>query len=219
MRERRFVYTGKEKIRIIAEPGTKLRPGVRLLPGGHVILLPTQIMAIMELAGVARCRHQCSAWVICQVGIDMSGGAVGQTGRESLTLIFFSEFMKMAQCGTRPVWFLWVICATRSGGALSSAYQMISVLSSHLLSPHPPVPCLSSWIIFFFCCWISCVFGDPRLSPPTSVSSVKDFQHIISCSLKNPQPERWSLAAQEARVIRSPTLAYRVWVMCALQCK
>ncbi|KAM7366205.1 hypothetical protein PAMP_015665 [Pampus punctatissimus] len=45
----------------MAEPGAKLRPGVRLFPGGHVILLPTQIMAIIELAEMAHCRHQCSA--------------------------------------------------------------------------------------------------------------------------------------------------------------
>ena len=55
---------------IMAEPGVKLRPGVRLFPGGHVILSPTQIMAITELAEMAHCRHQCCARVMCQVGSD-----------------------------------------------------------------------------------------------------------------------------------------------------
>lgn len=92
----------------MAEPGTKLRPGVRLSPGGHVILLPTRIMAIMELAEMAHCRHQCSAWVICQVGSDVPEKQAGEQAA-SLTLlewkdggeplIFFSEFMKMAPSG------------------------------------------------------------------------------------------------------------------------
>lgn len=67
----------------MAEPGVKLRPGVRLFPGGHVILSPTQIMAIMELAEMAHCRHQCSARVICQVGSDMPEKQAG-TEAESL---------------------------------------------------------------------------------------------------------------------------------------
>lgn len=67
----------------MAEPCAKLRPGVRLFPGGHVILLPTQIMAIMELAEMAHCRHQCSARVICQVGSDMPEK---QTGKQAESL-------------------------------------------------------------------------------------------------------------------------------------
>lgn len=55
------LYWQREKACIMAGLGAKLRPGVRFFPGGHVILLPTQIMAIMELAGMARCRHQRSA--------------------------------------------------------------------------------------------------------------------------------------------------------------
>lgn len=87
----------------MAELGAKLRPGVRLFPGGHVILLPTQIMAIMELAGVAHCRHQCGARVICQVGSDVPEKQAGKQAESLLTLFFFSEVMKMAQSGTRPV--------------------------------------------------------------------------------------------------------------------
>lgn len=70
--------------------GAKLRPGVRLFPGGHVILLPTQMMAIMELAGMARCRHQCSARVICQVGSDMPEKQAGKQA-ESLTLLKWKD--------------------------------------------------------------------------------------------------------------------------------
>lgn len=102
----------EKKTGIIAELGTKLRPGVRLFPGGHVILLPTQIMVIMELAEMAHCRHQCSAWVICQVGSDMPEKQAGKQAESRMLLewkdggepfIFFSEFMKMSQSGTRPV--------------------------------------------------------------------------------------------------------------------
>lgn len=62
----------------MAEPGTKLRPGVRLFPGGHVILLPTQIMAIIERAEMARCLNQCSAQIICQVGSEMPEKQAGK---------------------------------------------------------------------------------------------------------------------------------------------
>jgi len=75
------VYTGSEKTCITAELSAKLSPGVRLLPGGHVILLPAQIMAIMELAEMARCRHQCSAWVICQVGSSMPKEQAGKQAK------------------------------------------------------------------------------------------------------------------------------------------
>lgn len=68
----------EKKTCITAEPGAKLRPGVRLFPGGRVILLPTQIMAIMELVGMAHCRHQCSARVKCQVGSDMPEKQAGK---------------------------------------------------------------------------------------------------------------------------------------------
>lgn len=47
------VCTSRARSCIMAEPGGKLRPGVRLFPGGRVILLPTQIMEIMELAEMA----------------------------------------------------------------------------------------------------------------------------------------------------------------------
>lgn len=78
-REKRGLHLlAEKKTGIIVELGTKLRPGVRLFPGGHVILLPTQIMAIMELAEMAHCRHQCSAWVICQVGSDMPEKQAGK---------------------------------------------------------------------------------------------------------------------------------------------
>lgn len=46
------LYTGKKKI------STKLRPGVHVFPGGRVILLLTQIMAIMELVEMELCQHQ-----------------------------------------------------------------------------------------------------------------------------------------------------------------
>lgn len=58
----------EKKTCIMAEPGAKLRPGVRLFPGGHVIPLQTRITAIMKLAEMARCRRQCIARVLCQVG-------------------------------------------------------------------------------------------------------------------------------------------------------
>lgn len=79
MRERKeIVYTGREKTCIMTEPGAKLRPGVRLFPGGCVILLPTRIMAIMKLAEMAHCRYQCSARVMCQVGKDMPEKQAGK---------------------------------------------------------------------------------------------------------------------------------------------
>ncbi len=62
----------------MAEPGAKLRPGVRLFPGGHVILLPTRIMAIMELAEMAHCPHQCSWRVLCQVGSEVPEKQAGK---------------------------------------------------------------------------------------------------------------------------------------------
>lgn len=39
----------------MVELGTKPHPGVRLFPGGRVILLPTKIMVIIELAVMGRC--------------------------------------------------------------------------------------------------------------------------------------------------------------------
>lgn len=77
-RGRRLYILAEKKTCIMAEPGAKLRPGVRLFPGGHVILLQTRITAITKLAEMAHCRHQCNARVVCQVGSGMPEKQAGE---------------------------------------------------------------------------------------------------------------------------------------------
>lgn len=84
----------------MAEPRAKLRPGVRLSPGGRVILSPTQIMAIMELAEMAHCRHQRSSWVQCQLGRAMlKRWAERRAGKQGATFVEWED-------GGKPFLFL-----------------------------------------------------------------------------------------------------------------
>ncbi|CAB1430333.1 unnamed protein product [Pleuronectes platessa] len=68
--------------------------------GGHVILSPTQIMAITEPAGMARCRHRRIAWVMCQVGRDV---AEKQAGKQAGSLMLLEGERRLQENGT--VWY------------------------------------------------------------------------------------------------------------------
>ena len=56
-------------------------------------------------------------------------------------------------------------------------------------------------------------FGDP----PTSISSVNDFRHAISCSLKT-LSQRRSISSGCPSYVQ-PALARSIGVLCAAQCK
>lgn len=75
--EKGELYILAERRRVLwLRQGANLCPGVRLVPGGCVILLPTRIMAIMKLAEMAHCPRRRGA----KLAATCLGKAGGRTG-------------------------------------------------------------------------------------------------------------------------------------------
>lgn len=178
--EKGELYILAERRRVLwLRPGANLCPGVRFVPGGRVILLPTRIMAIMKLAEMAHCPRRRGAKLAAPC-LGKAGGRVYNTA-EMMNAVFW--FLKMAGSGPGSVRIIWLICIESScSGTIMDSFNRVQCSGVGIITKY-------------------------RLCFERHKHILRE-RHAKSCSLqkKSSDPQMIS-SAREARGICCPTLA------------